>query len=389
VPSPRAASVLIVLALAGCGGSAATVTTQATGARTTSVAAPPTVTVVVPHPATTPAAQPAATVRPFPREVAVWLPYWNMTAAYASAIANPSMIDVASPFWYSLGSGGSIIADPGAGSPAIAGGLVGERIAVVPTVTETPGTADFVALISDPQRRAAIVAALARIAAGPLYSGLDLDFENFASDPGHDAAIADRAAALYPAFAAQLAHALHGIGRVLIVTVMARTGPQQTYWRGRLATWVYDYAALGATADRIRVMAYDDSAPDTEPGPVAPLAWVQQIVAYAAQTMPPQKVELALPAYGYDWSGGSASTLSARDVAALAAAHAVTPRWDAQQAEYTFSYPGHTVWFEDTRADLVRARLAWAAGFAGIDIWAAGDESASLWQELRAAGAAG
>ncbi len=325
---------------------------------------------------------------PVPRRaVALWLPYWAMPAALHSALAHADVVGVASPFWYTLTGGATVEGDPGAGDGAAVSALTARGIRVVPTATESDGLRAFDAALADPARRAAMVHALAALATRPGYSGLDLDFEDFASDPGHAVAPADEAAALYPRFLAAVCAALHAAGRTCTVTVMPRTSAAHVYWRGRLATWVYDYAALARVADRVRVMAYDEHAPGGPAGPVAPYAWVRQVVAYAAARMPPAKVELGLPAYGYDWSGTAASTLTSREAAPLARQYGVVPTWNGAQAEDTFRYTaaGHpyTVWYEGARAEYVRARLALAAGFAGVALWAAGGEETGVWPLLR------
>ena len=41
--------------------------------------------------------------------------------------------------------------------------------------------------------------------------------------------------------------------------------------------WVYDYASIAPYVDAISVMAYDYSV--AEPGPIAPLPWVEELMA--------------------------------------------------------------------------------------------------------------
>jgi spore germination protein YaaH len=54
--------------------------------------------------------------------------------------------------------------------------------------------------------------------------------------------------------------------------------------------------------------------------------------------------------------------------------------------EETFSFRQgdrrHTVWYENAAADVERARLAAAAGFSGVAVWAAGYEQPQLWTGL-------
>ncbi|MGO8904183.1 MAG: glycosyl hydrolase family 18 protein [Solirubrobacteraceae bacterium] len=331
--------------------------------------------------------RPAGVATDVQGRVSVWLPYWNMPAALDSTLAHAGLVGTASPFWYTISGDSAIEEDPGAGETSIIDAMRRSGLRVVPTVTETDDMKDFDRLLASPSRRLAVVHALLAIAASRDYSGLDLDFEDFAVDPDHDAALAEEAAVRYPTFIAQVCGALHAIARSCTVTIMPRTTGEQVYWRGQLATWVYDYGALARVADRVRIMAYDEHAPGSPPGPVAPYRWVEQVIAYAASTMPLGKVELALAAYGYDWAGADATPITSRQALRLAAQNGVSPRWNAAQAEDTFRYAEdgreHTVWYEGATASYERARLAKAAGFAGVDLWAAGDESPSLWPMLR------
>jgi spore germination protein YaaH len=311
-----------------------------------------------------------------------------MPAALDSAVSNAGLVGTASPFWYAISGDSTIENDPGAGEQSVIDGLRRRGIRVVPTVTETEDMHDFDRMLASVPRRAAMVHALLTIASSRDYSGLDLDFEDFAVDRGHNTALADEAAARYPAFVAEVCGALHAIGRSCAVTIMPRTTGEDVYWRKQLATWVYDYGALARVADRVRIMAYDEHAPGGAPGPIAPYEWVDQVVTYASSAMAVGKVELALPAYGYDWSDGSATAITSRQAPQLAVQNGVSPSWDPAQAEDTFRYTAdgrrHTVWYEGATAAYDRARLAKAAGFAGIDLWAAGGEDPAVWPILRA-----
>jgi spore germination protein len=322
------------------------------------------------------------------RRVSLWLPYWNMVTALPSALANANVVGTASPFWYAISGDSTIEDDPGAGEKSIIERLRERGIQVVPTVTETEDMREFDRMLASAPRRAAMVHALLAIASTPKYSGLDLDFEDLAVDPGHNKQLADEVAARYPAFVSKVCGALHAIGRSCTVTIMPRTTVEHVYWRKQLATWVYDYGALVKVADRVRIMAYDEHAPGSAPGPIAPYRWVEQVIAYASSAMASDKVELAFPAYGYDWSGSNATAITSRQAPQLAAQNGVSPRWNTAQAEETFHYSAdgsrHTVWYEGAVATYDRARLAKAAGFAGIDLWAAGGEDPGVWPMLRA-----
>ncbi len=317
------------------------------------------------------------------RFISVWMPYWNMTAAATSALDHAAQIDTASPFWYAVSAAGAVTRDPGAGSASLVEALRARGVAVVPTVTESPGLNAFDHLLASTARRAALVGALVQVARESGYSGLDLDFEQFAVDPQDDGEAAGVAARSYPLLIGELCAALHAIGRTCTVTVMPRTSAAHVLWRGRLATWVYDYRALARVADTIRIMAYDDHARRGPAGPVAPLGWVERVISFARTQIPAHKVELGLAAYGWLWGPHGVTAFSAAQAPSIAAAGGAAPQWSGAAAEPSFSYgraSDRTVgWYESARADLVRARLAAAAGFRGVVLWAAGDETPAFW----------
>ena len=319
--------------------------------------------------------------------VTAWLPYWEMPAALSSTLENSSVIGTASPYWYAIAGDSHVLDEKGAGSQQVIAELQARHQQLLPMVTEEAGMSAFAAILQSRARRTALVRTLVKLASHPGYAGLDIDFESFAYDPKHRSVLADKIATLYPALIAQTCDALHEIGRSCQVAVMARTSAARTYSHGDIPNWIYDYRALTAAADRVQVMAYDYHSPGGPAGPIAPLPWVQQVIAYARSQGPADRFELGIPSYGYDWYGRtSATAVYASQVSALATQVRVHPRWSAREGEETFSYRSHhvkhTVWIDTAAADAERAKLAASAGFAGVAVWAAGYEQPQLWSGL-------
>ena len=334
------------------------------------------------------AAQPSyAGVQTPATAVTAWLPYWEMPAALSSTIGNAAAIGTASPYWYDISGDSTVHDKSGAGSATVVAELAANHVRLVPMVTDDAGLRAFAGILQSASRRARLVRTLVALGSREGFSGIDLDFESFAYDPKHLTAPADAIATLYPRLVARVCSELRATGRSCQVTVMARTGSEPVYAHGDIATWVYDYGALTAAADRVQVMAYDDHSPGGPAGPIAPLPWVRDVIAFARTQGDPKHYELGVPAYGYEWYGRtSATAVYARQAAALAAQVHGHPRWDATMAEETFSYREaghrHTVWYENATADIERARLAAAAGFSGVAVWAAGYEQSQLWRGL-------
>ncbi|WP_249011602.1 glycosyl hydrolase family 18 protein [Conexibacter sp. DBS9H8] len=347
-----------------------------------------------PRPAGAPAASAVTPLAPAQSArlngISVWVPYWDLSASLASALAHAGEIAVAHPFLQEITQTATVVDQSGGQAAAVDAQLAAAHLQVIPTVTETARMDAFAATLSHPRRATALLDALVGIAAAPHVNGIDLDFENLAVGNGNPIAAA-RVATLYPVFVARLCARLHRIGRSCEVTVMANNSAILS-GAGGLDPSVYDDAALGRAADRVQVMAYDDHTPGGPSGPIAPWPWVQSVLAYTLSEIPADKVILGVPTYGYDWSGssGSASTVTAAGAEALAAAQRVPVRWDSADAEPFFAYltgprrhrVRHTVWFEDGTAVADRAVLAADDHLAGIALWAAGDEDAATWSLL-------
>ncbi len=329
--------------------------------------------------------------------VSGWMPYWSPTTSVASVTGHAALFDEASPFWLSASSA-STISVKGSVTDlkhAVAA-LKARGVPVVPTVTSTFDADRFAALLSSPAKRADHVAALTRVARDFRVDGLDLDYEtvNFGSSAAKDVVRAK-----YPVLVAELEASLARQGRRLTVTVPARRSDSDPNW------WVYDYRALGAAADRLRLMTYDYSWSGGPAGPIAPVDWVDDVVGYAASRVSPMKISIGIPVYGRDWfvktlsgscpaSAKSSLSRTTSDMQAFARARGITPRWDSTSASRTFTYRQKYVtssgtcvakrvaWFDDARSLQAKLRLVTKYRVRGVALWALGNETPAYWRRL-------
>jgi hypothetical protein len=263
------------------------------------------------------------------------------------------------------------------------------------------------AVLADPGQRAAHVNALVALVESNGYAGIDLDYEQFAfADP------LSTWAATRPnwvQFVAELGAQLHARGRLLTVTTPPIYNGTRAPGSGY---WVYDWAGIAPHIDRLRIMTYEYSL--ASPGPMAPLPWVRDVLAFAITQVHQAKVQVGIPAYGRNWVAGIAGTcpdgvspervdVRSANVDALIAQKGVTPARDAWSGEMTFSYadtytgappagtPGptvtcqvfRTVWYPDVAAMMERAHLVGSFGLSGLALWSLGFEDASFWPPLR------
>lgn len=112
---------------------------------------------------------------------------------------------------------------------------------------------------------------------------------------------------------------------------------------------------------------------------VAPINKVEQVVRFAVSQIPPEKIFMGIPNYGYDWTlpyiKGQSRARSLGNVQAVEqAVQAGAPiRFDAEAQSPHYNYwrerSEHEVWFEDARS--IRAKLALAGEYQlrGVSVW--------------------
>jgi len=209
------------------------------------------------------------------------------------------------------------------------------------------------------------------------YTGINLDFE----------AVPNTYRAQYTAFAQVLAASLHGEGKVLMLSLPAISvdDPTDPY------TGAYDYAALGAIADTLQVMTYDENGPWGPPGPVAGLDWVTACIGYAESVAPASRISMGMPAYGYDWNltAGTGTSVDYAAIPKLIAKTGAVPQWDAASSSPWFSYTAsdaspHIVWYENAESITLKATYAAQAAAASVYVWVLGAENPAYWQAIMA-----
>lgn len=67
-------------------------------------------------------------------------------------------------------------------------------------------------------------------------------------------------------------------------------------WQG-----AYDFKKLGAAADFVTIMTYDQHGIGTIPGPVASFPWVELVIKHAMTFIPINKISLGMPTYSGLW----------------------------------------------------------------------------------------
>lgn len=115
------------------------------------------------------------------------------------------------------------------------------------------------------------------------------------------------------------------------------------------------------------------------PMAVAPIRKVRQVIEYALTEMPPEKIWLGIPNYGYDWplpfrQGNRATSISNQYAVVLAGRNRVSIQYDEEAQAPWFRYTDqnvqeHEVWFEDARSIREKLSLISEYGLYGAAYW--------------------
>lgn len=243
---------------------------------------------------------------------------------------------------------------------------------VLPVLTLTPFGEDgnfnnylIHSLVSSAEAKAALTGNLKRTMAELGYGGLDIDFEYILAQ--------DRD--LFTQFVQEVTEALHEDGYRVMIALAPKTSAEQKglLYEGK------DYRALGQIVDSALLMTYEWGYKYGPPMAVAPLNMVQRVVEYAVTEIPPEKLYLGIPNYGYDWplpfvSGITAArTIGNVEAVQIAIANSAAIRFDqtAQSPYFTYWEGGteHVVWFEDVRSLQKKFELIQEYKLAGAGYW--------------------
>ena len=308
------------------------------------------------------------------------VPYWSFSDGTDTVLGNRKDFSEVSPWIYGLSGSGQVVVQHPSTLPQVTadiGRLRAAGLRVVPTIANsTNGNWAYqpaARILHDSGVMSRTVAAITALVTQHDYAGIDIDFEGLHA--------ADRQA--FSTFVTELGTALHSRGKILSVAVFAKTSDAGVGQQNV----AQDYAAIGRAADQVRLMAYDYHWNTSPPGPIAPVGWVREVLAYAKTQIPLSKIILGIPLYGYDWVGNNASDLTWQQAVQLARTHQAVVHYDSASQSAWFSYTdssgrSHQVWFEDPQSSAAKFAVAKDEGVGGVFLWMYGDEAPGTWSQL-------
>lgn len=196
------------------------------------------------------------------------------------------------------------------------------------------------------------------------YTALDIDFEYLPVENRQS----------YIDFVTNLTNELNANGYYSLVALAPKISSTQP----GLLYESHDYFGLGNAANFALLMTYEWGYTYGPPLPVSPLPNVEAVISYGVTEIPPTKILMGVPLYGYDWKipyikGTMARSLSPVQAVELALETGSTIEYDDyQQAPffyYTENGQQHIVWFENLRSIDAKLNLVDNYGLAGVSLW--------------------
>ncbi len=313
-------------------------------------------------------------------------------ASVRSFLAHAEQIDILVPTWYSVDQDGLV---SGGTNPLVLATAKRIHLPVMPIVgNDGFNQEEFHKLLSNPGAERLMIAQLIDAAKTNGYTGFQFDFENVRWT--------DRD--LLTAIVAETATAFHQQGLQLSIAVVP--GAPGHSGESGFANWIYanwrgayDLDALAKSVDLVCLMTYDQHTRWTSPGPVAGWDWTVKNLDYALKFIPPQKLSLGIPVYGYHWYAGtptkpeekpnpSADYEPSQDAVDLAKEFDTPIQWDpVDRTAWFYFYRDDMrewVFFTDKRTFQERYDLAKQRGLQGFCSWDLGEEDPSVWSALPA-----
>ena len=363
-----------------------------------------------------PSAAPTIAGQPSVCDASQYGPAENQAIESSYLFTNKDLMKEVMPFWFSIKSPTVIRDDYVSGNPSwpMADTVCLMRRAglqIIPTMTD--GTAKLVLseYLSNAATRTTIVNTIVDLVVKNNFDGIDLDYEGFAFVDGNTTWT--KTAPRWVALVKELSVALHAKNKLLSVSTPYLYDPKEK----QKGYFVYAWADIASSIDRLRIMTYDYSV--AKPGPMGPLSWTEKTIQYAISIMSASKVYIGLPGYGRDWitsvkgkcptsappgliGGAKAATFKMNYADAKAAIDGAIPTYNEQFGEATYNYTqtynglsatgastactvNRTVWYQNARSFAARMALVGKYRLGGAAMWTLGMEEAAATNEIRSA----
>ena len=209
------------------------------------------------------------------------------------------------------------------------------------------------------------------------YIGWQFDFENIS--------YLDKD--LYSAFVEKSAQSLHENGLILSVAASSRSVDFENTDDFKNWSGVFDYARLAKAADFISLMTYDDP---NSVGPVASVPFINSVLNYVKDKIPPEKISFGIPLYSWGWSTNplkKAAKSGTYDGLLYIRSNfrhdlGFDDALGAAWLTYFWQDKQYQIWYQDKKSFQNKLDIINQNDFRGFSAWVLGVEDPGIWNTL-------
>lgn len=312
-----------------------------------------------------------------------WLAYWDFDSAAKSFVKHAAWYEEISLFLYAFKEDGTLYEHsvPGDLLKQIRYLAKKKRISLIPTIVNDVMVDGQKARLKDGNfmhqilgnelRRKQHIQEIVELLRVQEFDGIDIDYENLN--------IQDRE--IFIQFLKELKEALQKFDKRLVVTLEPKR--EEVSYRGPGAA---NWHEIGQIADQIRLMCYNLHYVNSDPGPIAPKDWVSEVVQYALENIPKEKIVVGLPFFGIDWieKGRAKSLTTAQILSKLELQNIKSQKHPAFSSLY-FQYADsdgilRKVWYEDSQTIQEKMAMIQTLGLNRFIFWRMGGEDAGIYE---------
>jgi spore germination protein YaaH len=232
-------------------------------------------------------------------------------------------------------------------------------------------------LLTSPADQDAVIIGLVYIAKKNGYMGWQFDFENIS--------YLDKD--LYSVFVEKTAESLHKNGLIFSVAAVTRTCDYEDTDAFKNWGGVFDYVRIAKAVDFISLMTYDDP---NSIGPVASVPFINKVLAYVKDKIPPEKLSFGIPLYYWGWDTQNSKKITASGTYSrllnIKSSFSHTLGFDAALGASWLSYfwqnNKYMLWFQDKQSFANKLDIIKQNNFRGFSAWVLGVEDPGIWSAL-------
>ncbi len=222
-----------------------------------------------------------------------WIPNWGFNNGISSLKESPDKFEIIMPVLYEVNSNGTLKKHNPTKLNQLKKNCQEENINIIPSIAMFDWKL-MESIYSNDRYFETHINEITEILKNPDYKGVDLDYESIQ--------LSDKDK--FYEMLNEISKQSQKYNKTLSITILPKWKGGEPYPYLPETREVQDYSEISKYADQIRIMTYDyTSSTSTEPGPIAPIQWINLVLDYAVneENVPPEKLWLGVHLYGYKW----------------------------------------------------------------------------------------